>query len=95
MFFYGFFCISVILVHIFPFSFLIYFLSMETVTAFIFLDSKITVDSECSLEIKRRLLLGRKTMTNLDSVLKSKDSPLPTKIHIVKDMGFSSSHVQM
>ena len=61
---------------------------VETVTAFIFLGSKITVDGNCSHEIKRCLLLGRKTMTNLDSVLKSRDSTLPTKFHVVKAMGF-------
>ena len=59
---------------------------METVTNFIFLGSKITVDGDCSYEIKRRLLLGRKAMTNLDSVLKNKDITLPTKVHIVKAM---------
>ena len=59
---------------------------METVTDFIFLGSKITVDGDCSYEIKRRLLLGRKAMTNLDSVLKNKDITLPTKVHIVKAM---------
>ena len=61
---------------------------METVTDFIFLDSKITVDSDCSYKIKRRLLLGGKAMTNLDSVLKSRDITLPTKVHIVKAMVF-------
>ena len=61
---------------------------METVTDFIFLGSKITADSNCSHEIKRRLLLGRKAMTNLDSVLKSRDITLPTKVHIVKAMVF-------
>ena len=60
----------------------------ETVTDFIFLGSKITVDGDCSHEIKRRLLLGRKAMTNLDSVLKSRDITLPTKVHIVKAMDF-------
>ena len=60
----------------------------ETVTDFIFLGSKITVDSDCSHEIKRRLLLGRKAMTNLDSILKSRDITLPTKVHIVKAMVF-------
>ena len=58
--------------------------TMEIVTDFIFLGSKITADGDCSHEIKRRLLLGRKSMTNLDSVLKSRDITLPTKIHIVK-----------
>ena len=55
---------------------------------FIFLDSKITVDSDCSHEIKRSLLLGRKAVTNLDSILKSRDITLLTKVHIVKVMGF-------
>ena len=64
--------------------------TMETVTDFIFLDSKITVDCDCSHEIKRCLLLGRKFMTNLDSILKSRGITLPTKVH-----GFSSSHVWM
>ena len=59
---------------------------VEVVTDFIFLGSKITVDSDCSQEIKRPLLLGRKAMTNLDSILKSRDVTLPTKIHIVKAM---------
>ena len=61
----------------------------ETVSDFIFLGSKITADGECSHEIKRRLLLGRKVMTNLDRMLKSKDITLPTKVHIVKTMVFS------
>ena len=61
---------------------------MEEVTDFIFLGSKIIVDDDCSHEIKRRLLLGRKAMTNLDSMLKSKDITLPTKVHIVKAMVF-------
>ena len=60
----------------------------ETVTDFIFLGSKITADGDCSHEIKRHLLLGRKAMTNLDSVLKSRDITLPTKAHLVKAMGF-------
>ena len=60
----------------------------ETVTDFIFLGSKITADGDCSHEIKRRLLLGRKAMTNLDSILKNRDISLPTKIHIVKAMIF-------
>ena len=68
---------------------------METVTDFICLDSKITVDSDSSHEIKRCLLLGRKTMTNLDSVLKSRDITLSTKVHVVKTMVFSSNHVWM
>ena len=59
---------------------------LETVIDFIFLGSKITVDDDCSYEIKRRLLLGRKAMTNLDSVLKSRDSTLPTKVYIDKAM---------
>ena len=63
--------------------------TMETVTDFIYLfDSKITADGDCSHEIKRRLLLGGKAMTNLDSILKSKDIILPTKIHLVKAMVF-------
>ena len=61
---------------------------METVTNFIFLGSKITVDGDCSHEIKRCLLLGRKTMTNLDSILNSRDITLPRKVHIVKVMVF-------
>ena len=60
----------------------------ETVTDFIFLGSKITADGDCSHEIKRRLLLGRKLMTNLDSILKSRDINLPTKVHLVKAMVF-------
>ena len=62
--------------------------TMETVTDFIFLGSKITADGDCSHEIKRHLLLGSKTMTNLDSILKSKDITLPTKVHLVKAMVF-------
>ena len=61
---------------------------METVTDFILLGSKITVDSDCSHEIKRRLLLGRKAMTNLDSILKSRDITLLTKVRLVKAMVF-------
>ena len=61
---------------------------METVTDFIFLDSKITEDGDCSHEIERRLLLGRKAITNLDSILKSRDITLPTKVHLVKAMVF-------
>ena len=61
----------------------------ETVTDFIFWDSKITADGDCSHEIKRRLLLGRKAMTNLDSILKSRDITLPTKVHLVKALFFS------
>ena len=60
----------------------------ETVTYFIFLDSKITADGDCSHKIKRRMLLGRKVMTNLDSIIKSRDSNLPTKVHLVKAMVF-------
>ena len=62
---------------------------METVADFIFLGSKITADGECSHEIKRRLLLGRKVMINLDNILKSRGITLPTKIHLVKAMVFS------
>ena len=62
--------------------------TMETVTNFIFLGSKITADGDCSHEIKRRLLFGRKAMTNLDSILKSRDITLPTKVHLVKAMVF-------
>ena len=61
---------------------------METVTEFIFLGSKITADCDCSHEIKRHVLLGRKVMTNLDSILKTRDITLLTKVHIVKDMIF-------
>ena len=61
---------------------------METVTGFIFLGSKITVDSDCSNEIKRQLLLGRKAMINLDGTLKSRDTTLSAKVHIVKAMVF-------
>ena len=61
---------------------------MDTATDFIFLGSKITVDSYCSHEIKRRLLLGRKSMTKLDSVLNSRDNTLLTRVHIVKAMVF-------
>ena len=62
--------------------------TVETVADFIFLGSKITADGDCSHEIKRRLLLGRKVMTNLDSILKSRDLTLPTKVHLVKAMVF-------
>src|SRR5574340_659588 len=62
--------------------------TMETATDFIFLGSKITADGDCSHEIKRCLLLGRKAMTNLDSILKSRDVTLPTKVHLVKGMIF-------
>ena len=58
--------------------------TVETVSDFIFLRSKITADGDCSHEIKRRLLLGRKVMTNLDSILKSRDITLPTKVHLVR-----------
>ena len=68
---------------------------METVTDFIFLGSNITVDNDYSHEIKWFLLLGRKTMANLDSILKNRDITLPTKVHTVKAVVFSSSHVQM
>ena len=67
---------------------------METVAAFIFLGSKITADGDCSHEIKRHLLLGRKPVTNLDRVLNSKDITLLTKVHIVKAMVFFSSQVR-
>ena len=67
--------------------------TMETVTDFIFGGSKITADGDYSHESKRHLLLGRKAMTNLDSVLKSRDITLPTKVHLVKAMDFSNSHV--
>ena len=69
--------------------------TMETVRDFIFLGSKITADGDCSHEVKRCLLLGRITMTNLDSILKSRDIPLPTKVHLVKAMVFPSDHVWM
>ena len=62
--------------------------TVETVTDFIFLGSKITADGDCSHEIKRCLLLGRKVMTNLDSIFKSRDITLPTKVHLVKAMVF-------
>ena len=62
--------------------------TVETVSDFIFLGSKITTDGDCSHEIKRRLLLGSKVMTNLDSILKSRDITLPTKVHLVKAMVF-------
>ena len=62
--------------------------TMETVTDFLFLGCKITADGDCSHEIKRRLLLGRKVMTNLDSILKSRDITLPTEVHLVKTMVF-------
>ena len=62
--------------------------TMETVADFIFLGSKITADGDCSHEIKRRLLLGRKVMTNVDSIFKSRDIVLPTKVHLIKAMVF-------
>ena len=62
--------------------------TVETVSDFIFLGSKITADGDCSHEIKRRFLLGRKVMTNLDSILKSRDITSPTKVHLVKSMVF-------
>ena len=62
--------------------------TMETLRDFIFLGSKISADGDCSHEVKRRLLLGRKAMTNLDSILKSRDITLPTKVHLVKAMVF-------
>ena len=61
---------------------------METVAEFIFLGSKVIADGDCSHEMKRRLLLGRKVMTNLDSILKSRDITLPTKVHLVEAMVF-------
>ena len=67
---------------------------METVRDFIFLGSKITADGDYGHEIKRSLLLGRKAMTNLDSILKSRDITLPTKVHIIKAVVFSSSHMR-
>ena len=69
--------------------------TVETVSDFIFLDSKITTDGDCSHEIKRCLLLGRKVMINLDSILKSRDITLPTKVRLVKAMVFSCGHVWM
>ena len=68
---------------------------IETVTDFTFLGYKITIDGDCSHEIKRHLLLGRKAMTSLNSVLKSRDITLLTKVRIVKAMVFSSNHVWM
>ena len=69
--------------------------TVETVPDFIFWGSKITADGDCSLVIKRRLLLGRKVMTNLDSIFKSRDITLPTKVHLSQGYGFSSGHVWM
>ena len=69
--------------------------TVETVRDFIFLGSKITADGDCSREIKRHLILGRKVMTNLDSTLKNRDITLPPKVHLVQGYGFSSGHVWM
>ena len=69
--------------------------TMETVADFIFLGSKITANGDCSHESKRCLLLGRKAMTNIDSILKSRDLTFPTKVSLVKAMFLSSSHVWM
>ena len=69
--------------------------TMETVRDLIFLDSQITVDGDCSHEINRCLLHGRKAMTNVDNILKSRDITLPTKVRLVKAMFFFSSHVWM
>ena len=69
--------------------------AMETVTDFSFSVSKVTEDGDCSHKIKRHLLTGKKVMTNLDSILKSRDITLPTKVHLVKVNGFTSSHVWM
>ena len=69
--------------------------TMKTVTDLIFLGSKITSDSDCSHKIKRCLLLGSKVMTNLDSILTSKDIAFPTKVHLFQSNDFSCSHVQM
>ena len=69
--------------------------TVETVADFIFLGSKITADGDCSHEIKRHLLLARKVMTNLDSIFKSRDITLPTKVHLSQGYGFSTGHVWM
>ena len=69
--------------------------TVETVSDFIFLGSKIAADGDCIHEIKRHLLLGRKVMTNLDSIFKSRDITLPTKVRLVKALFFSSSHIWM
>ena len=69
--------------------------TMETVRDFMFWGSKITLDGDCSHEIKKHLLLGRKAMTNLDSIFKNRDITLLTKVHLVKAMVFSSSHIWM
>ena len=68
---------------------------METMTDFVFLGFKITADDDYSLEIKRHLLLGRKAMANLDSILKSRDVTLPTEVYLVRAMVFPSSHIWM
>ena len=68
---------------------------VETVTGFIFLASKFIAKRDCNHEIERCLLFGRKNMTNIDSILKSSDIILPTKVHIVEAKGFSNGHVQM
>ena len=68
--------------------------TVETVADFIFLGSKITADGDCSHEIKRHLLLGRKVMTNLDSIFKNRDITLPTKVRLI-GLGFTSGHVWM
>ena len=69
--------------------------NVQDYTIFIFWGSKITADGDCSHEIKRHLLLGRKVMTNLDSIFKSRDITFPTKIHLVKAIVFSTGHVWM
>ena len=69
--------------------------TVETETDFIFLGSKITADGDCSHEIKKCLLFARNATTNLDSILKSRNITLPTKVHPVKSYGFSSSHIRM
>ena len=69
--------------------------TVETVSDYIFLGSKITADGDCSHEIKRRLFLGRKVMSNLDSIFKSRDITLPTKVRLVKAMVYSCGHVWM
>ena len=76
-------------------SWQVYGETMETVTNFIFLGSKITADGNCSHEIKKFLLLGRKAMANLDSILKSRDITLPTEVDLIKAMVFSYSHIRM
>ena len=68
---------------------------VESVTDFISMGSKITADGDCSHEVKRHLLLGRKAMTNLDSIFKSRDITFPTKVHMVRAVVSSSSHVRM